>query len=212
MSFITQVDTETLSNQNISAALLVGTFTNTTRIRKLFINVFLDQIAGNGAYVCYVTIQRAGSGSAYETIRAIKDAASGVTAITFNSIPVTLNSTDVMKVYVIGLAGDTTTPDIIYDLNEEFPSDGINKNAVFSNFEFLMVDSADHVTPKTGLTVAGQRSIDGAAFASVGGTIAEVASGIYQFDALAADTNGDLITWKFTATGADPVYFTFSTV
>ena len=122
MAFLTQVDTETLSNQNISAALLVGTFTNTTRIRKLYINVFLDQIAGNGAYVCYVTIQRAGAGSAYETIRTTKDAASGITSIVFNSIPVTLNSTDVMKVYVIGLAGDTTTPDIIYDLNEEYVS------------------------------------------------------------------------------------------
>lgn len=120
MSFLTNVDTETLSNQDISSALLVSTFTNTTRIRKLYINAFLDQIAGNGAYVCYVTIQRAGAGSAYETIRTTKDVASGVTAIVFNSIPIVLNATDVMKVFVIGLAGDTTTPDIIVDVNEEF--------------------------------------------------------------------------------------------
>lgn len=87
--------------------------------------------------------------------------------------------------------------------------EGIKKNAALSNFEFLMVDSTDHVTPKTGLTVTGQRSIDGGAFAAVGGSIAEVANGIYQFDALAADTNGDLITWRFSAAAADDVFFTF---
>lgn len=81
---------------------------------------------------------------------------------------------------------------------------GVTKNAAFSNFEFLMVDGTDFATPKTGLTVTGQRSIDGGAFAAVSGTIAEVGSGIYQFDALAADTNGDVVTWKFSsATAAD---------
>lgn len=88
----------------------------------------------------------------------------------------------------------------------------IDKNVAFSNFEFLMVDSTDHVTPKTGLTVTGTRSIDGGAFAAVSGAIAEVADGIYQFDALAADTNGDLITWRFISAGADDFFVTFGTV
>jgi len=90
-------------------------------------------------------------------------------------------------------------------------TDGIQKNATFSNFEFLMVDSTDHVTPKTGLTVTGQRSIDGAAFASVSGSIAEVSNGIYQFDAVAADTNGDVITWRFSSAGADDRFVTITT-
>lgn len=88
----------------------------------------------------------------------------------------------------------------------------IKKNAAFSNFEFLMIDSTDGQSAKTGLTVTGERSIDGAAFAAVSGTIAEVSDGIYQFDALAADTNGDVITWRFTATGALDSIFTFKTV
>jgi hypothetical protein len=88
----------------------------------------------------------------------------------------------------------------------------VDKNAAFSNFEFLMVDSTDHVTPKTGLVVTGTRSIDGGAFAAVAGAIAEVANGIYQFDALAADTNGDLITWRFISATADDVFVTFRTV
>lgn len=89
---------------------------------------------------------------------------------------------------------------------------GIAKNAAFSNFEFLMIDSTDDVSPKTGLTVTGQRSIDGGAFAAVSGTITEVANGIYQFDALAADTNGDVITWRFTGSGANDRFFTFKTI
>ena len=123
MDFYSQFYTNSLSNQNISSALLVGTITLTTRIRKLVINVDLDQVAGNGDYVAYLTIQRAGAGSAYETIRATKSAASGVTAITFGSIAVVPNSaTDVIKVYVVGLAGDTTTPDIVVTALEELPA------------------------------------------------------------------------------------------
>jgi len=87
----------------------------------------------------------------------------------------------------------------------------VTKNATFSNFEFLMVLTSDHVTPATGLTVTGERSIDGGAFAGVTGTIAEVSNGIYQFDALAADTNGDVITWRFSSATADDTFVTIKT-
>ena len=99
----------------------------------------------------------------------------------------------------------TTLPALIDSLS-------IKKNTAFNNFEFLMVLTSDHVTPATGLTVTGERSIDGGAFASVAGTIAEVSNGIYQFDALAADTNGDVITWRFSSATADDAFFTFKTV
>lgn len=99
----------------------------------------------------------------------------------------------------------TTLPALIDDL-------AVKKNATFSNFEFLMVLTSDHITPATGLTVTGQRSIDGAAFAGVTGTIAEVSNGIYQFDAVAADTNGDVITWRFSSATADDTFVTFKTV
>jgi len=90
-------------------------------------------------------------------------------------------------------------------------ADSIQKNIAYSNFEFLMVLTSDHVTPATGLTVTGQRSIDGGAFGAVSGTIAEVSNGIYQFDALAADTNGDVITWRFLSATADDTFVTFNT-
>ena len=89
--------------------------------------------------------------------------------------------------------------------------EGIQRNTALSDFEFVMYNSTDNVTPITGRTVSGTRSIDGAAFAAVDGAFAEVGDGVYQFDALAADTNGTLITWRFTATGADDVFITFKT-
>lgn len=79
------------------------------------------------------------------------------------------------------------------------------KNVAFSNIEFEMYDSTNH-NPSTGLTVTGERSIDGGAYAAVSGTIAEVSDGTYQFDAAAADVNGDMITFKMTASGADDTF------
>jgi len=90
-------------------------------------------------------------------------------------------------------------------------TDGIQKNAAFSNLEFLMVLASDHVTPATGLTVTGTRSIDGGAFIAITGAIAEVSSGIYQVDLLAADTNGDVITYRFSAGTADDTFITVTT-
>ena len=89
--------------------------------------------------------------------------------------------------------------------------DGIPKNAIFNNFEFPMVLTSDHYTAATAKTVTGAKSIDGAAFAAVVGTIAEVGSGVYQCDFTAADTNGDVITYKFSATDSDDTIVTVTT-
>ena len=88
---------------------------------------------------------------------------------------------------------------------------GVAQNAAFPNFTFEMVLTSDHVTPATGLTVTAQRLLDGGAYAAVAGTIAEISNGTYQFDALAADTNGDFGTWKFSAATADDVFVHFKT-
>jgi hypothetical protein len=121
MAFLTQLDTSTLSNQNISSALNVHTFTNTTRLRKVFIGVFANQIAGNGDYIVYATRQRAGSGAAYEIgARTTVAVPSGVTSQMFPTIALMCGATDVIKVYIVGLPADTTTPDIITDVSEEY--------------------------------------------------------------------------------------------
>lgn len=88
---------------------------------------------------------------------------------------------------------------------------GVQKNTALNNFEFLMVDSTDHASPKTGLTVTAQRSIDGAAFASCANSASEVGNGVYKINLAAGDLNGTVITFKFTASGADARYLTAKT-
>lgn len=88
----------------------------------------------------------------------------------------------------------------------------IQKNVALPDFPFVMYNSADSKTPITGRTVTGERSIDGGAFGAVSGSFAEIGSGAYNFDALAADTNGNFIMWRFTASGADDVFISFKTV
>jgi hypothetical protein len=78
------------------------------------------------------------------------------------------------------------------------------QNAAFT-FHYLWVDSTDHVTPVTGAgTMSVTRSIDGAAFGAGGGTITEIANGMYEYAASAADMNGAVITFRFVATSGTP--------
>lgn len=78
-------------------------------------------------------------------------------------------------------------------------------NTAFSNITFEMYDSTNH-NPNTGLTVTGERSLDGAAYAGVEGTIAEISDGTYQFDAAAGDMNGALVVFRFSSSGADDTF------
>ena len=85
------------------------------------------------------------------------------------------------------------------------------KNAELAGFTFLMVDSSDHITGKTGATVTATRSLDGAAFASCANSVAEVSSGVYKITLAASDMNGDSVTLKFTASGCDTRFITILT-
>ena len=94
-------------------------------------------------------------------------------------------------------------------------STGIQKNIAFNDLEFLMVDSTDHRTGKTGLGgntgITMTRSIDGAAFATGSAGLAEIGNGIYVADLEASDTNGAVITLRFTADDADDTFITIKT-
>jgi hypothetical protein len=92
-----------------------------------------------------------------------------------------------------------------------YMSKGVPKNTAWSDFTFGMVDSTDHRTPKTGLTISAYVSKDAAAFAAIAGTVAEISNGIYQLDAAAGDMNGDMVIFRFTATGADDTFTTVKT-
>jgi len=87
----------------------------------------------------------------------------------------------------------------------------IRKNTALAAFPFRMTDSADHVTAKTGLSVTGQVSKDGGAFANLTNSVVEIGSGWYKVDLAAADVNADTVALKFTATGADQLDITIAT-
>jgi len=93
---------------------------------------------------------------------------------------------------------------------DNLPS-GIAKNVALSNFEFLMIDSTDHVSVKTGLTITAQISKDGGAFTSCTNSVAEIGSGLYKVNITQAEMNADIITLKFTSTGADQRTITITT-
>ena len=89
---------------------------------------------------------------------------------------------------------------------------GFKKGVGVTKFPFLMIDSTDHFTPKTGLTVTVQISKDGGAFAAVDdGTATEISDGFYYTVLTATEMTADLITLIMTATGADQTSITIKT-
>lgn len=139
-------------------------------------------------------------------------------------------SSDLRSLLAIG-AGNSGILSDIYSLLSDVSSDlgvmsgiqsdiasavlsmGVKKNTALSGFTFLMVQSADHITPATGLTVSATRSIDGGAFAACtnSATIAEVGNGIYSINLSTTDLNGGVVTVRFTAAGADDRFVTIKT-
>ena len=87
----------------------------------------------------------------------------------------------------------------------------IPKNAIFADFNVLMLLTADN-QPALLKTVTVERSIDGGAFAAATGSIAELSDGLYTFDSTAADTNGDSIVWLFKADDCNNAVVAFQTV
>ena len=74
---------------------------------------------------------------------------------------------------------------------------------------FYAYSSTDHVSAATGVTITMELSKAGGAFSAAGGTITEVANGLYKIALTTTDTNtlGDL-SFYGTGTGMDPVKFT----
>jgi len=62
------------------------------------------------------------------------------------------------------------------------------------------------------LTVTGQRLIDSGIYVNMTGVITEVSNGAYRVAYTAADVNGDMVTFKFSAATADDSTVTFLTV
>lgn len=170
MSYQTQIDTSALTDQDISSELLVHTYTNTTRVRLLRLALDIDEVAGNGDYVLRVTIQRSGAGTVFDAVPSTTiTVGSGVTEFVINSREIILNATDVLKVYLTGVAGDTTTPNITTRVFEELaldtlgstaPTDWIDNNAIATDALTADSVSADFIGASEIAESAGQEIAD----------------------------------------------------
>lgn len=124
-----------------------------------------------------------------------------VTELSAGWYKVAANATDsntfgALLLHATGTGADNT--DVQYFVKKS----NIKKNQQLAGFTFVMTDSTTHA-PATGLTVTATRSLDGAAFGACANAVAEIASGVYKITLAAADTNGDTVTLRFTATAAD---------
>ena len=80
------------------------------------------------------------------------------------------------------------------------------KKSTAYNLEVLMVDSTDHITGKTGLTLTIAANKNGAAFASITPTVTELSYGWYNLALATAHTDTvGMLALHATATGADPM-------
>ena len=78
---------------------------------------------------------------------------------------------------------------------------------------FLMVDSTDHITGKTGLSPTVTISKNGGSFASPSGAVSEVGNGLYKIAGNATDSNTVGELWiHATGTGADPTDTSYTIV
>lgn len=81
----------------------------------------------------------------------------------------------------------------------------IKQSTAVIHIVFLMVDSTDHVTGKTGLTPTVTLSKNAGAFASPSGAVTEISGGWYKLAAHATDSNTlGVLALHATGTGADP--------
>lgn len=89
----------------------------------------------------------------------------------------------------------------------------IKQNQTARPLVFLMVNSTDHVSPKTGLTPTVTLSKNGAPFTSPAGGVSEIGNGWYKVDGNSTDSNtlGPLLLHA-TAAGADPTDDRFDVV
>lgn len=87
---------------------------------------------------------------------------------------------------------------------------GVQFNTALGNFEFPMYSGSGTLVTSVG--PVGQRSLDGGAFSATANSGSEVGSGIYKIDLAAADLNGTVVTFMFTASGALPTPITIKTV
>ena len=94
----------TLAAQDISAPLLAATYTADAD-RELLVQVYLSGLAGNGVYRACMTKQLLGAGAVHQSPTSAA-ALGAITTLFLPGLPIPVQDTDVVRVYVQGLAAD----------------------------------------------------------------------------------------------------------
>lgn len=179
---------------------------STTKNLMVFMTDVLDHVTGKTGLTLSISASK--DGSSFSTITpTVTERGYG-----WYNIALTSSHLDTIGDLVLHITSTGADPtDLILQVIYHTPF-GIKKNTAYNNLMFLMVDSTNHYAPKTGLTgFTATRSIDGGSFASCSNSVSEVGNGMYKINLSASDLNGDIITLKFSATGADDRLITIVT-
>jgi hypothetical protein len=178
---------------------------NTAANIMVFMTDSINHITGKLGLTLVITASK--DGAVFATITpTVTERGSG-----WYNLALTTSHTDTLGDLVLHIVAIGADPsDLSCRIVQHTPS-GIKKNTLLNNFMVLLVDSTDHITPKTGRTVTAERSIDGGAFGACSNSVSEVSNGMYKTNLSATDLNGDIVTLKFTALDTDARLLTIVT-
>jgi len=111
----------TLTGIDISSELLVHTFTSTDD-GEIFFQLHLSGLAGDDTYRVCTTRQIGGAGTVYQSPTVGVGLSPFQTTITISTYPIPVQVDDVIKVYAIGVAADTSVNGYIeiFDASNEY--------------------------------------------------------------------------------------------
>jgi hypothetical protein len=93
----------------------------------------------------------------------------------------------------------------LFEWNERYALESrraLRRKQAFSNYTFVMRQSANPGLGATGLTVTAVRRLDNGSFAACANSVVEVANGAYSINLADTDTDGNYVTFRFSAPGA----------
>jgi len=120
MGAINYLELDSNTNISVATATEIGSYT-ATDYRLVFARLYAQDLAGSGDYIYYATLTPSGLSEAIIGTKTTQTLAAGETKLAGMSVPMILNAGDVFKVYLDGLAGDTTNVDTrvwFYDAND----------------------------------------------------------------------------------------------
>lgn len=158
--------------------------TSTAQLGVNLVNIAGSAVSTSTAQLGVNVVNIAGQAATLDASNRLKIDVDGWNGTTVGALPTNFSS---LSISAAGLVAVTSN---------------VKTNTALNGFTFTMTDSTNH-NPKTGLTVTGQRSLNGGAFGSCANSVSEISNGDYQINLAAGDLNAAVVMLRFTASGAD---------